>query len=109
MSKKRYYLVIGCLSLLCVGISLGFWGITESSKSDVDIVSGTGKIVFLDFEGGFFGIIADDGGHYDPQNLPEGLMINGLLIAFMAKILHGAGSFHMWGEIVELLYINIWI
>lgn len=106
MLKKHYYLVIGCISLFCVGTSLGFWVITKSNESDDDIVSGTGKIVFLDFEGGFFGIIADDGGHYDPKNLPDEFKIDGLLIEFIAKILPGIPSIHMWGEIVELLYIN---
>ena len=106
MLKKHYYLVIGCISLFCVGPSLGFWAITKSNESDDDIVSGTGKIVFLDFEGGFFGIIADDGGHYDPKNLPDEFKIDGLLIEFIAKILPGIPSIHMWGEIVELLYIN---
>ena len=106
MLKKHYYLVIGCISLFCVGSSLGFWVITKSNESDDDLISGTGKIVFLDFEGGFFGIKADDGSHYDPINLPNEFKIDGLLIEFKAKILHDAISFHMWGEIVELIYIN---
>jgi len=106
MLKKHYYLVIGCITLFCVGSSLGFWAITKSNESDDDIVSGTGKIIFLYFEGGFFGIIADDGGHYDPINLPNEFKVKGLLIEFKAKILHDVMNFHMWGEIVELLYIK---
>ena len=106
MLKKHYYLVIGCISLFCVGSSLGFWVITKSNESDDDIISGTGKIVFLDFEGGFFGIIADDGCHYDPINLPNEFKVKDLLIEFKAKILHDRMSFHMWGEIIELLYIK---
>jgi len=106
MLKKHYYLVIGCIFLFCVGSSLSFWVITKSNESDDDTISGTGKIVFLYFEGGFFGIIADDGGHYDPINLPNEFKIDGLLIEFKAKILHDVMSFHMWGEIVELLYIK---
>ncbi len=107
MLKKHYYLVIGCISLFCVGSLLGFWVITKSNETDDDdIISGTGKIVFLYFEGGFFGILADDGGYYDPINLPNEFKIDGLLIEFKVKTLHDRMSFHMWGEIVELLYIK---
>ena len=106
MRKNQIYLVIGCSLLIIIGSSLGFWAKTNSNESNDDIVSGTGEIVYLDFEGGFFGIIADDGGKYDPGNLPDDFKIHGLLIEFSAKILHDGASIHMWGEIVELLYIH---
>ena len=106
MRKSLTYLVIGCILLFGVGASFGFWAVTNSNDPDEDIVSGVGVIVFLNFEGGFFGIIADDGSHYDPINLPDGFKINGLIVEFLAKILHDMGSFHMWGEIVELVYVN---
>jgi hypothetical protein len=111
MRKTQNYLVIGCILLFIFGSSLGFWAITNSNESNADIVSGTGKIVFLDFEGGFYGIITDSGAHYDPRNLPDKFKIDGLSIVFIAEVLHGVSSIHMWGEIVELIYINydIWM
>ncbi len=105
MLKKHTSILFGCIILFCVGSLLGFLVITGANESD-DIASDTGKIVYLDFEGGFYGIEADDGSKYDPINLPPKFMAKGLRIKFKAKILRDRESIHMWGEIVELLYIN---
>jgi inhibitor of cysteine peptidase len=60
----------------------------------------------LDFEGGFWGIIGDDGEHYDPINLDSEFRGEGLRIYFEAKIRTDLGSYHMWGKIVEILKIQ---
>ncbi len=49
---------------------------------DTGIVKGTGTIVYLNFEGGFYGIIADNGEHYDPINLPSEFKKDGLRVRF---------------------------
>lgn len=66
----------------------------------------TGTVVFLSFEGGFYGIKGDDGRSYDPVNLPEDLRVDGLHVRFEAKELTGMASFHMWGIMVELVHIQ---
>lgn len=72
-----------------------------------NIVAGTGTVVFLSFEGGFTGIIGDNGEHYDPINWgPEFKVVDGMRVFFIAKILPDRFSFHMWGRIVEMLYIQ---
>jgi len=71
-----------------------------------DNIIGTGTVVFLSFEGGFYGIKADDGRNYDPMNLPEDLRKDGLRVRFEAKELKDRASFHMWGTIVELVHIQ---
>ncbi|MFX1377185.1 MAG: hypothetical protein ACFFA0_15375 [Promethearchaeota archaeon] len=106
MFKKQNYLIIGCILLFFVGSSFSFWASSKSNESEDDIIESTGKIVYLSFEGGFYGIEANDGNHYDPINLPNEFKIDGLLIVFKAKILRDRISFHMWGEIVELLFIE---
>ena len=78
---------------------------SDESPSD-EIISDTGEIVFLSFEGGFYGIISIDGEHYDPLNLPDEFKIDGLRISFRAKIRRDLGSFHMWGTIIELFSIE---
>jgi hypothetical protein len=77
----------------------------KTSGATQDIVSGTGTIVFLDFEGGFWGIVGDDGRHYDPVNLGQ-FQINGLRVWFEAEVLHDVVSFHMWGEMVSIIHIE---
>jgi hypothetical protein len=66
----------------------------------------TGTVVFLSFEGGFYGIKGDDGRSYDPINLPEDFRVDGLRVRFEAKGLTGQASFHMWGIMVELIHIQ---
>lgn len=77
-----------------------------SSTQTNEIVEGVGTIVYLDFEGGFFGIITDDSSCYDPINLSAQFEDDGLRVIFKAKTRPDLGSYHMWGTIVELIYIR---
>lgn len=70
-----------------------------------EIVKGTGTIEYLDLEGGFYGIIADDGEHYDPINLPVQFQHDGMRVRFKAEIINNQTSTHMWGTIVEVVWI----
>jgi len=71
-----------------------------------DAIKVTGTIVFLSFEGGFYGIKGDDGKHYDPTNLAQEFQKDGLRVRFEAKQLPGMASYHQWGTIVELVTIQ---
>jgi len=79
MTLKRfllvYFLVLLVVFLLVTLSPIAF-------KSDQNIVSGTGAIIFLDFEGGFYGILSDDGEHYDPVNLSKEFQVDGLRVRF---------------------------
>lgn len=70
-----------------------------------NIVSGTGTIRFLNFEGEFYGIVSDDGKHYDPVNLAREFHDDGLRVRFEVRILQGVGGVHMWGKYVSILSI----
>jgi hypothetical protein len=65
-----------------------------------------GTIRYMDFEGGFYGIVADSGERYDPINLPAGYRKDGLRVRFQVKEKKGMASFHMWGKIVEIVKIE---
>jgi len=71
-----------------------------------DAVKVTGTVVFLSFEGGFYGIKGDDGRNYEPTNLPQEFQKDGTRVRFEAKELPGRASVHMWGTIVELVLIQ---
>ena len=68
-------------------------------------------IVFNDFEGGFYGIIVDNGfepfNKLDPINLPPEFMEDGLRVRFKAKLRPDLYSFHMWGIMVKIINIEI--
>ncbi len=76
------------------------------SCSKGNLVTGFGKIVYLDFEGGFYGIEASNGECYDPINLPPNYYTDGLQIYFQGVVRDDPASFHMWGTIIELTEIN---
>jgi len=73
---------------------------------DPSIRSGTGKIQYMDFEGGFYGIVSDDGEHYDPINLASEFRVDSLQVSFTVKILDMV-SIHIWGRVVEILEIEL--
>ena len=70
---------------------------------NIGIVKVIGTMSHIDLEGGFWGIIADNGKYYDPINLPDVLKKEGLRVNFTLKVLKNRASVHMWGEMVEIL------
>lgn len=96
MNKKRAFIFIS--------LSLPFFLFTQNCSNPW--ITGKGNIVFLGFEGGFYGIEADNGEHYDPTNLPANYMIDGLRVKFTVKILSDVYSVHMWGYVVEIISIK---
>lgn len=66
----------------------------------------TGTVIYVQLEGGFYGINGDDGRSYDPTNLPTEFRKNGMRVSFEAKELKNAAGFHMWGIIVEIIHIQ---
>ena len=57
-------------------------------------------------EGGFYGIITDDGKKYLPLNLPERYRHDRLRVWFKAKLRRNVTTIYMWGEPIEILKIK---
>ena len=93
------YAIFGISIFLCV-IACGPHAKQENPGQIIGIVR------FIEIEGGFYGIITDDGQNYDPINLPEEYKKDGARIRFTAKKTDDQTSFHMWGTIVELTNIE---
>ncbi|MBA7710334.1 hypothetical protein ES703_119276 [subsurface metagenome] len=66
----------------------------------------TGTVRYVRVEGGFYGIVGDNGKKYDPVNLPPEYTKDGLRVKFQVKEMEGMVGTHMWGEIVEVLKIE---
>lgn len=75
----------------------------EPKHSRASLMTGTVRYVAL--EGGFFGIIADNGRRYNPVNLPREYAKDGLRIAFQAVASEDTVSIHMWGTLVKITKI----
>lgn len=98
--RKKTKILAIALSAFCV-LSVGI-GIFAHNN-----VIFRGEIIYLDFEGGFFGIVSDNNKHYDPINLSEEFQEVGLRVSVVAWECRDLGSYHMWGEIIEIRHIRI--
>lgn len=66
-----------------------------------------GRIVYKDFEGGFFAIVTDAGKRLNPVNLPAECRQKGLRVRGMYRPLEQMMTLQMWGQPVEILRITI--
>ncbi|KUK63503.1 MAG: hypothetical protein XE10_0326 [Methanoculleus marisnigri] len=87
------------------------WGtpvdIVSIEKGDIRrSVAANGTVTYLDLEGGFYGIVTDDGRNYLPGNLPEEYRTDGLRVLFSADVEDGGAGVHMWGTPVEIRSIE---
>ena len=63
----------------------------------------TGKVVYQDFSGGFWGILGDDGKEYRPVHMPNQLKKKGARISVLIKKVKEGVSIFMWGEPVKIV------
>ena len=74
-----------------------FCGCTAPSGNGTT-VSGTGNVVYNNFEGGFYGIVASDGVQYYPLNLPgRHIMGTAFPVTFTGTIETGVVTTVQWG------------
>jgi hypothetical protein len=67
----------------------------------------TGTVRYIDLEGGFFGIIANNGVHYEPHNLPPEFAVDGLRVIFRAVAEDRVQCIiPMWGKTVRIIWIE---
>lgn len=74
-----------------------------------DIVSGVGTIIYVDLEGGFYGLVAEDGTKYNPLNLEDAFKQDSLRVRFRGVLRTDVMTTRMWGrnlEIQEMLRVN---
>ncbi len=102
MNRKRFILLV---ILIVLGItSLIFY--IRMIKGDEEIVL-KGTVKFINLEGGFYGIVGDDGKNYLPINLSKEFKIDGVRVKFEGKIRNDILTIYMWGEPIEITKIEI--
>jgi inhibitor of cysteine peptidase len=94
---KKKLMIVG---IIVIFLAIGLSGCIEN------IIQGSGTIQFNDFEGGFYGIVGDDGESYDPINLPKEFKEDGIRVNYTLKILEDQAGIHQWGTIVEIIKIE---
>ena len=88
--------------LLFFGLFTPAWADAQKGQP----IKTTGTIKHQGLEGGFWGIVGDDGQNYDPQNLAPEFQKEGLRVSIEAETKPDAASFHMWGTIVVIKSIQ---
>jgi len=78
---------------------------TSSTPDTVRIVTGTGLVLYVDIEGGFYGIVDDLGERYDPSNLPEDFKVDSLRVHYRATVTDKVTT-RMWGRPVDIITIE---
>lgn len=79
---------------------------TGNDTTEENVIETTGTVQYVDLEGGFYGLVADDGTRYDPSGLPDEFQEDGLRVEFQAEPREGVVTTRMWGQIVRLIEIE---
>jgi heat shock protein HslJ len=109
-------------SLAVEGVQVMFRGMTNSPAINVRMwgtplhlfsidktlpeISAKGRVIFIDLEGGFFGIITSAGEKYLPLNLPGQFKIDGTEVVFTAYKEADTATIFMWGIPIHLESVN---
>jgi len=81
-------------------------GSNPNPQPSEPVVAGTGTIVYVDLEGGFYALDADNGRRYEPTNLPADFRHHGLRVRFRGRVRTDMVSIRMVGPILEILEIQ---
>ena len=101
-SHSNYMFIL--LALIAAIVACGCMAAGEENES-ADHITGNGTITYIDLEGGFYGIIADDGEHYFPLDLDERYQVDGMRITFTGKVAHDTVTIQQWGIPVEIVAV----
>ena len=76
-------------------------GVPAGGGERTGVVEAAGMIVYVDLEGGFYGIVADDGTRYDPLDLDDAFREDSLRVRFRARRAD-VMTVRMWGIPVRI-------
>ncbi len=74
----------------------------DGDGGSADRISKNGTVTYIDLEGGFYGIVAEDGERYLPADLPEEYRIDGLSVWFSADVMRDTVTIQQWGTPVTI-------
>lgn len=71
-----------------------------------NIITVLGLIKYVELEGGFFGIVAEDGKKYFPDYLGQDFKVDGLSVRVQAQPQEQMLGIQMWGNPIKILRIE---
>ncbi len=102
----RWHIIIVCLFISVIASHCSSTTKPVIHNSTSDIIQIEGIVRYFQLEGGFYGIIGDDGEKYKPMNLEPQFEVDGLKVKVRARMVKGVAGIHMWGKPVEVLEIE---
>ena len=97
---KRFMIFILMLQLLTTSVAFAQ---EYNPNESFEII---GKIKHFSYEGGFYGIEADNGAEYKPINLTSSFKIEGLRVRARARFIKGGSFWQSWGVPIEIIEIE---
>ena len=96
------------LSAICVSPSnrhiLNELANSANSPQEIGFIA---EVRWISLEGGFYGLVAEDGRKFLPLNLPEGCGKDGLKIKVRGNIRRDVATIYMWGTPLEIMEIEM--
>ncbi len=105
MRKIFYITAVICITIITIW-SMNFGCAVKQKSGQENTILKSGTVRFIDLEGGFYGIIGDDGKKYDPINLSREFQVDGLPVRFEAKVRDDVAAIRMWGTPIEIVEIE---
>ena len=87
------------LTAACIS-SYNVWGAQDE-------ISFMAEVKWISLEGGFFGLVAEDGRKFFPLNLPEEFKKEGLKTRVKGNIKKDGATVQMWGAPFEIREIEV--
>ena len=97
---SRWILLVAGL-LMWVGCASSNQAAEETVPPD-EVISAVGTVRYIELEGGFYGIVADDSTRYLPDSLDAQFREDGLRVRFRAERQDDVLTAQMWGQPVHI-------
>ncbi len=102
--KSLYIMVLTAMALGFNAIGCDSTGPSKTGQTTPQQAAMTsgGTVVFRETGGGFYGILTDKGGQFEPKNLDARFRTDGLRISFTGQLDTSRLGEHHWGNPIEL-------
>jgi hypothetical protein len=101
--KSLYIMVFTALMLSFGIVGCDATGPSKAGQiSQQTPISSGGTVVFRESSGGFYGILTDKGGQFEPKNLEARFRTDGLRVSFTGQLDTTKLGDHHWGNPIEL-------
>ena len=95
-----------CRRVMIVAMAGSLVAIAVAQAEEPATFTFRGEVKHLTIEGGFWGIVAEDGQRYDPGKLPREFEQAGRKVRVVARRTPDQISYRQWGQLIEIVEIT---